>query len=189
VAGLGTTRDGVVWNYSASAQHQLSRPEAGAVPAITEDPKPRRDRDKIRTDLVEYLIVVVPSHDALGDISTALTRLVEKAKIRILDLVVLEREANGAVTVLEVESLESMAALRDLDIEVGGMLSEHDLELASLALKPGMPGVVVVTEDLWARSLSTAARRAGGKIVAGERIPAVRVEAALGDQDKDKDGG
>ena len=123
---------------------------------------------------------MVPSRDALGAIGSALTSLVESAKIRILDLVVLEREANGEVTVLEVESIESMAPLRDLDIEVGGMLTEHDLELASLAVKPGMPGVVLVTEDLWAKSLSTAARRAGGQIVAGERIPASRVEAALG---------
>ena len=46
----------------------------------------------------------------------------------------------------------------------------------------GMPGVVLVTEDLWAKSLSTAAQRAGGQIVAGERIPASRVEAALGDR-------
>ena len=174
------------WCGTTRLQHKINCPRlnAGAVAAITEDPKQGRGRDEVRTDLVEYLIVVVPSRDALGDIGAALARLVENEKIRILDLVVLEREANGAVTVLEVESLESMAALRDLDIEVGGMLSEHDLELAALALKPGMPGVVLVTEDLWAKSLSTAARGAGGQIVAGERIPAARVEAALGDRDK-----
>jgi Family of unknown function (DUF6325) len=159
------------------------RPDAGAVPAITDDPTQRPGRVKIRTDLVEYLIVVVPGRDALGPIGLALARLVEAGEIRILDLVVLERDATGAVTVLEVESLESMAPLWDLDIEVGGMLTEHDLELAALALKPGMPGVVLVTEDLWAKSLSKAARRAGGQIVAGERIPATRVEAALGDRD------
>ena len=171
----------MVSTHSGSVQDQLSETHGGAVPAITtEDPKQSGGRDEIRTDLVEYLIVVVPSRDALGAIGSALTGLVESAKIRILDLVVLEREANGEVTVLEVESIESMAPLRDLDIEVGGMLTEHDLELASLALKPGMPGVVLVTEDLWAKSLSTAARRAGGQIVAGERIPASRVEAALG---------
>ena len=126
------------------------------------------------------MILLVPTQDALASIGAALTKLVQNAKIRILDLVVLVREANGAVTVLELEAVEGMAPLRDLDIEVGAMLSEHDLELAALALKPGMPGVVLVTEDLWAKSLSTAARRAGGQIVAGERIPASRVEAALG---------
>ncbi len=122
----------------------------------------------------------MPSQDALAAIGTALAELVETAKIRILDLVVLVRETDGAVTVLELDSIETLSSVRNLDIEVGGMLSEHDLELASFALKPGMPGVVLVTEDLWARSLSTAARRAGGQIVAGERIPASRVEAALG---------
>jgi Family of unknown function (DUF6325) len=131
---------------------------------------------------VEYMIVVVPNEDALASIGLALSKLVEKAKIRILDLVVLVRETNGAVTVLEVEAIDGMASLRGPDIEVGAMLSEHDLELAALALKPGMPGVVLVTEDLWAKSLSTAAHRAGGQIIAGERIPAARVEAALGDR-------
>jgi hypothetical protein len=113
--------------------------------------------------------------------------MVETAKIRILDLVVLVRETDGAVTVLELDAIESMSSICNLDIEGGGMLSEHDLELASFALKPGMPGVVLVTEDLWAKSLSTAARRAGGQIVAGERIPASRVEAALGDRRSGKD--
>jgi Family of unknown function (DUF6325) len=160
----------------------LSEPRRRSRTAITEEPKHAGGRDKIRTDLVEYMIVVVPNEDALGPVGSALAKLVEKAKIRILDLVVLAREANGAVTVLELEAIESMASLRSLDIEVGGMLSEHDLELAALALKPGMPGVVLVSEDLWAKSLSTAAHRAGGQIIAGERIPAARVEAALGDR-------
>ena len=91
------------------------------------------------------------------------------------------------MTVLELDAIESMSSICNLDIEGGGMLSEHDLELASFALKPGMPGVVLVTEDLWAKSLSTATRRAGGQIVAGERIPASRVEAALGDRRSGKD--
>ena len=178
----------MVRHHSACAQHQLSEPRRRSRAAITEEPniaeepKPPAARDNIRTDLVEYLIVAVPSQDALASIGPALTQLVQNAEIRILDLVVLVRRADGAVTVLELEAVEGMAPLRDLDIEVGGMLSEHDLELAALALKPGMPGVVLVTEDLWAKSLSTAARQAGGQIIAGERIPASRVEAALGDR-------
>ncbi len=89
----------------------------------------------------------MPSQDALAAIGTALAKLVETAKIRILDLVVLVRETDGAVTVLELDSVETLSSVRNLGIKVGGMLSEHDLELASFALKPGMPGVVLVTED------------------------------------------
>jgi hypothetical protein len=176
-----TTRSGVVRHYTALANDQMAGPNGGAIPAITEEPKRRGGRDEIRTDLVEYMIIVVPSQDALASIGLALAKLVETAKIRILDLVVLVRETDGAVTVLELEAVEPLSSVRNLDIELG-MLSDHDLELASFALKPGMPGVVLVVEDLWAKRLSTAAMRAGGQIVAGERIPASRVEVALADQ-------
>ena len=75
-----------------------------------------------------------------------------------------------------------MTALRDVDGEVGGMLSQHDIELASLALRPGTAGIVLVTEDRWAEPLSVAAQRAGGQILGGERIPASRVESVLTDR-------
>ena len=58
----------------------------------------------------------------------------------------------------------------------------HDIELASLALRPATAGIVLVTEDRWAESLSVAARRAGGRILGGERIPASRVETVLTDR-------
>ena len=59
------------------------------------------------------------------------------------------------------------------------LLSEHDIRLAALALPPGSAGLVLVTEDRWAASLDGAARRVGGRIVAGERISAHRLERAL----------
>jgi len=90
--------------------------------------------------------------------------------------------ANGAIDVLELEAVDSLAALREVEGELGAMLSEHDLELASFAIPPGSAGIVLVTEDRWAEPLSVAARHAGGHITAGERIPASRVEAALADR-------
>jgi hypothetical protein len=70
-----------------------------------------------------------------------------------------------------------MAPLRGLAFD--RMLSEHDIGLAALALRPGTAGMVLVTEDRWATPLSRAAQRAGGQIVGGERIPASRIETAL----------
>ena len=59
------------------------------------------------------------------------------------------------------------------------MLSDHDIDLASLALRPRSAAIVLVTEDRWAEPLSAAARRAGGQIVGGDRIPATVVESVL----------
>jgi hypothetical protein len=58
----------------------------------------------------------------------------------------------------------------------------HDIELAALAVQPNSVGLIVVTEDRWAQPLSKAAQGAGGRIVAGDRIPARRVEAMLAGQ-------
>jgi Family of unknown function (DUF6325) len=141
--------------------------------------------DTVATDLIEYLIVEVPDLDALAELVPALAELVETARIRILDLVALEKSADGSVAALELDAVDSMAPLTDVEGEVGRMLSEHDVELASLALRPGTAGIVLVTEDRWAQPLSVAAQRAGGQIIGGERIPAPRVKSVLTDRSDD----
>jgi hypothetical protein len=151
--------------------------------------EPAESPDEVTSDLVTYTIVEVPSEDSLGTVVPALAELVRSAKIRILDLVVVVREDDGSVRVREYETVESLAMLRDVEGEVGGMLSEHDVALASFALKPGSAGIVLVTEDRWAAPLSAAAREVGGQIAAGERIPPPLVEGALADRVEDEQGG
>ncbi len=133
-------------------------------------------RIEVATDLVEYLIVAAPDPGSLAVVGVGLAELVGASAIRILDLVLLVKDADGVVSTVDPLSVE---AIRDLKVEVGSMLSEHDLELAALALRPSSAAVVLVSEDRWAKPLSVAARRAGGQIVAGERIPAARVASAL----------
>ena len=145
--------------------------------------------DTVAADLIEYLIVEVPDLDALASLVPALVELVETAKIRIIDLVALEKDVDGAVAALELDAVDSMTVLKDIDGDVAGILSAHDIELASLALRPGTAGIVLVTEDRWAEPLSVAAQRGGGKILGGERIPAARVESVLTDRsDHDRTG-
>ena len=133
--------------------------------------------DGVATDLVEYLIVAVPDLDSLADVVPALAELVEAGVMYILDVVVLTRDSEGAVAVLELEDVGGMAALAEVEGDVGGLLSDSDIEFCAFALRPGTAGIVLVTEDRWARPLAIAARRAGGQIVAGDRVPAARVEA------------
>lgn len=155
---------------------------------MTDERQPPDRTDEVATDLVQYVVVVVPDQGALATVVPALAELVQTGKIRILDLVVLERNLEGAVNVLEFEAVESIADLRDVEGELGGMLSANDIALASHALRPGTTGIVLVTEDRWAAPLSAAARRAGGLIVAGERIPPSRVEQILA-HPEDEQGG
>jgi hypothetical protein len=144
----------------------------------TPDDRPPEAATDLATDLVEYVVVVFPDRAALGSVGPALDDMVRSARIRVLDVVVLAREADGRLDVVEGSEVEALSAVADPAGEVG-VLSENDLRLAARAVRPGEVALVVVAEDRWAAQLSAAARTAGGRIVAGERIPAVRMEAAV----------
>ena len=141
--------------------------------------------EEVAPDLVEYLVVSVPDLDALGNLVPALGEMAAGGAIRILDLVAVARDVDGAVEVLEFEAVHSLAALSEVEGQVGRLLTERDIALASVAIRPGSAGIVLVTEDRWAEPLASAARRTGGRIVAGERVPRSRVEAALADTAED----
>ncbi len=140
-----------------------------------------RSIDGVLTDLVAYLIVVMPNVDSLAALVPALAEMATSGRARIIDLVALVKHDDGTVEVLEFEAVSSLAALADVEGQVGRLLSDNDLAMASRALRPGTAGVILVSEDRWAEPLSLAARHAGGQIAGGERVPPSRVEAVLAD--------
>jgi uncharacterized membrane protein len=127
-------------------------------------------------DLVEYVVIAVPDLSSAVAVAAALKQLVESRQIRILDIVGVETGAGGRVTAVEPELLSGLGALDSVDGEVGGLLSEDDIALASGALHPGTSALLIVVEDRWAQQLADAARECGGRIIGGERIPRHRLE-------------
>ena len=133
----------------------------------------------VNSDLVEYLIVSLQDIESAAGVASAIEQLVRDGTIRILDLVVIQSAVEGAVTVIEPDAIAGMPTLVKAVDSAGRMLSERDLLLASTALVPGTAAVVAVVEDQWAERLSDAAKRGGGRVIAGERIPRLKVEKAL----------
>jgi Family of unknown function (DUF6325) len=148
-----------------------------------------RSRCDVVSDLVAYLVVAVPDVASLAGTVPSLVEMVERGTVRLLDLVIVSRAGEGEVEVRELNAIPELAGLTALAGQVGQLLTDHDIELVSLALPPGTTGLVLVTEDRWAEPLSAAARRAGGRILAGERVPASRVEAVLAGTHEDADPG
>jgi Family of unknown function (DUF6325) len=144
---------------------------------MSDGPEPADVSPEVATDLVEYVVVAFPDRAALGSVRPALDDMVRSARIRLLDVVVLAREADGRVEVVEAADVEALGEVAPAGAV--GMLSENDLQLAARAVRPGEVGLVLVAEDRWAAQPSAAARAGGGRIVAGERIPAARMEAAV----------
>ena len=121
-------------------------------------------------------MISVPELSSAVAVAAALKALVESAQIRILDLVGVVTGPDGRFTAVEPELLSGLAALDNVEGEVGGLLSEDDIALACSALHPGTSALIVVVEDRWAQLLADAARAGGGRIIGGERIPRHRLE-------------
>jgi hypothetical protein len=112
-----------------------------------------------------------------------LAELVDKDVIRIIDVAFIKKDADGNTTMFEYDTLDDVLAFgfADVDGEAGGVLNDEDLELAAEALEPDSSAALIVWEHRWATGVAQAIRDAGGRIVAGERVPDEIVEQALAD--------
>ena len=94
-----TTRGRVVHDYRLrphnrdTSNHWREEP----CPLLEAARKPHNAPDNVATDLVEYFIVAVPNVESLAGLGPALAKLVKRAAIRILDVVVLVKDDDGAV--------------------------------------------------------------------------------------------
>ncbi|MFL6104576.1 MAG: DUF6325 family protein [Actinomycetes bacterium] len=118
-----------------------------------------------------------------GEIVPALAELVDNDVIRIIDVAFIKKDADGNTTMFEYDTLDDVLAFgfADVDGEAGGVLNDEDLELAAEALEPDSSAALIVWEHRWATRVAQAIRDAGGRIVAGERVPDEIVEQALAD--------
>jgi hypothetical protein len=132
---------------------------------------------------VEYVVIAFPGNRFKGEIVPAIAELVDNDIVRIIDVAFIKKDADETVTMFEYDSLDDVLAFgfADIDGEAGGVLNDEDLELAAEALAPDSSAALVVWEHRWAARVSQAIRDAGGRIIAGERVPDEIVEQALAD--------
>jgi hypothetical protein len=132
---------------------------------------------------VEYVVIAFPGNRFKGEIVPAIAELVDNDIVRIIDVAFIKKDADGTVTMFEYDSLDDVLAFgfADVDGEAGGVLNDEDLELAAEALEPDSSAALIVWEHRWATRVAQAIWDAGGRIVAGERVPDEIVEQALAD--------
>ena len=130
---------------------------------------------------VEYVVIAFPGNRFKGEIVPAVAELVDNGAIRILDVVFIKKHADGSTTMFEYDALDDVLAFgfADVDGEAGGVLNDEDLELVAEALEPDSSAALIVWEHRWAARVAQAIQDAGGRIIAGERVPPEVVEQAL----------
>ena len=130
---------------------------------------------------VDYVIVEFPAETAnfTGEMATELVALSDAGTIRVIDMVVLVKGEDGAIDAMELSDLQHLGVLETLEAELAEMLAEEDVAHLAAAMDPGSTAGVIVYENLWAAPFASAARRAGGQLIAHGRIPTQAIIASI----------
>jgi hypothetical protein len=130
---------------------------------------------------VEYIAIAFPGNKFSGEIVPALKELQDSGTIRILDLVIITKDAEGSVAAVEMSeaSPEEAAALAVLGIEGQNLLGQEDFEDIGSALDPNSTAALMIWENVWAERFATSLRNADGILIANGRIPAAIVEEVM----------
>ena len=130
---------------------------------------------------VDYLVVEFPpgAQNFTGEMAAELVRLSDAGTIRVLDLVILQKAADGSIDAYEIDETEAADEIRALETHVSEILAADDVEHLAAAMEPGSVAGVLVWENTWAAPFASAARRAGGQLIATGRIPIQAIAASI----------
>jgi len=124
---------------------------------------------------VDYLVVEFPAEEAnfSGEMADELESLVDRGLVRVLDLIIVRKDADGAVEAVELHDTDDseLGQLRAIETDLAMLLAESDIEKIGTTLESDSLAAVLVYENSWAAPFASAVRRSGGQLVANGRIP------------------
>ena len=121
---------------------------------------------------IDYLVVEFPpgTSNFTGEMASEIGRLVDAKLVRVLDLLILRKAEDGTVEALEVDDLDEVDELRAAEAQLAELLAEEDVVHLAAAIA-GECGRRAGLGELLGRTVCSAARRAGGQLIATGRIP------------------
>jgi len=130
---------------------------------------------------VDYLVVEFPAGQSsfTGEMAAELASLVDAGMIRVIDIVIITKDADGQVEAMELSDVGELGELHRIEAELAELLAEDDVVHLAAAMEPGSVAGVLIWENLWAAGFASAARRAGGQLIANGRIPIQAILASI----------
>ena len=127
---------------------------------------------------LEFIVIGCKGHQFTREMVPELNSIQEKGLNRVVDLFFARKDANGAVTVLEVHDLndEELAVFDPIKEDLMGLLTREDIALLTQAIPPDTSAVIVLLEHVWINKLTEGLKRAGAVLLAGGMVPEAAME-------------
>src|SRR3954464_12514368 len=111
--------------------------------------------------------------------ASELLALVDAGTIRVIDVLILTKNADGTVDAMELSDVPNLGELQTVEAELAELLAAEDVEYLAAAMDPGSTAGVLIWENTWAAPFASAARRSGGQLIANRRIPIQAILASI----------
>jgi len=129
---------------------------------------------------IDFVLIEFQGDRLTGGGAQAMLELVDKGTVALYDVLVVGKAADGTVYSLDLaDGVEQTGGFAELAWVRSGLLSEEDMRAAAESMQAGTLAVLIVYENTWAVPFVTAVMEAGGELIAGARIPAPDIMAAL----------
>jgi len=122
---------------------------------------------------VDFVALEFKGNQFKGEILPAIMDLVNRDVVRLIDMIVVKKDADGKVTHQEMqEHYNSVLAVFDpFKAEISGMIQVEDIEMIGEKLEPDTTAALLLFENLWAVNFVKAVENAKGRSVMHVRIP------------------
>lgn len=130
---------------------------------------------------IDFLALEFKSDNLKGEILPALFDLVKKKIVKVIDLVIIQKNEDGSHQALEMNQLgpDLIGIFDPLHVEANGLIQIEDIEGLAEVMENGTTAAAMLFENVWAVKFKNAVVRAHGKVLEQVRIPHEDVEEAM----------
>jgi hypothetical protein len=130
---------------------------------------------------VDYAVVEFPAgvSSFTGEMAAELRALADSGTIRVIDVLILIKSADGAVEATELSDVGELGELEAIGTELRELLAADNVDRLAAAMEPGSTAGVLIWENLWAAPFASAVRRSGGQLIGDGRIPLQAIIASI----------
>ena len=130
---------------------------------------------------IELLVLKFPGNQFTGEIVPALAELVDSGLIRVIDILFVNKDQDGNLTMTEINDLadDDYAVFDPVVSDVTGLLTEDDARELSEGLDNNSSAAMMLFENAWATRFRDAVVNAKGEVLVNVRIPQAVIEEVL----------
>jgi hypothetical protein len=130
---------------------------------------------------IDFLALEFKGTEFKGEILPELLDLVQKKIVRVVDLIIVQKDEDGKHQAFELQQLDAevVRIFDPLEFEVSGIIQVEDIEMIAGEMENNTTAALILFENLWPIKFGEAVQRANGRMVMFDRIPMEVVNETL----------